>query len=134
MNFYDLDTVFSFGKYKGDTLREVFERDPEYVDHCLASIDDFMVEDFVLEDLKEMNPLFTFSDDALNQIDEKWSRYEEDAYKEDEDFFVDGDDLDPYSSKGESFDDDFDDDNFDNFDNFDDYADDDYDNDYDDNW
>ena len=43
MTFYDLDTVFTFGKYKGETLREVFERDPAYVDYCLVNVDEFLV-------------------------------------------------------------------------------------------
>lgn len=138
MTFYDLDTVFGFGKYKGDTVREVFERDPAYIEHCLVNVDEFLVEDFVLDDLKELNPEFAFSAEALAQVDEKWARYESDAYNEEDNFYLD-DEADLYGSKNaridDADDDEFDKDDFDDeFTSLDDLEDDDYDNDYDDNW
>ena len=30
MQFYDIDSIFTFGKYEGETLAEVFEKDPKY--------------------------------------------------------------------------------------------------------
>ena len=142
MTFYDLDTVFTFGKYKGETLRDVFERDPAYVDYCLVNVDEFLVEDFVLDDLREINPDYPISDEALAQVDEKWNRYEADAYNNDDDFYIE-DDADLYgepSGKGRSsaslgLDDGFDDDGFeDEFASLDEVDEDDYENDYDDNW
>lgn len=142
MTFYDLDTVFTFGKYKGETLRDVFERDPAYVDYCLVNVDEFLVEDFVLDDLKELNPDYPISDEALAQVDEKWNRYEADAYNNDEDFYIE-DEADLYGAaapKGRGsatldIEDTFDEDGFeDEFASLDEVDEDDYENDYDDNW
>ena len=140
MTFYDLDTVFIFGKYKGETLREVFERDPAYVDYCLVNVDEFLVEDFILDDLREINPDYVMSDEALMQVDEKWNLYEADAYTEDGDVFED-DDLYGGGTKGRGAaaldldSDTFDEDGFeDEFASLDDVEDDDYENDYDENW
>lgn len=142
MTFYDLDTVFTFGKYKGETLRDVFERDPAYVDYCLVNVDEFLVEDFILDDLKELNPDYPISDQALAQVDEKWNRYEADAYNNDEDFYIE-DEADLYgvaATKGRGpatldIEDAFDDDGFeDEFASLDEVDEDDYENDYDDNW
>ena len=31
MKFYDIDSVFTFGKYEGMTIAEVYEKDPKYL-------------------------------------------------------------------------------------------------------
>lgn len=95
MTIYDLDTVFTFGKYKGETLREVFERNPTYVDYCLVNVDEFLVEDSTLDELREINPDYVISDEAMGQLDEKWNLCEADAYSGEDDFF-DNDDDDLY--------------------------------------
>ncbi len=140
MTFYDLDTVFTFGKYKGETLREVFERDPAYVDYCLVNVDEFLVEDFILDDLREINPDYVISDEALAQVDEKWNLYDADAYSDEDDAFEE-DDLYGTGSKGRGSaaidldEDGFDEDGFeDEFASLDEVEDDDYENDYDNNW
>ena len=43
MKFYDIDSVFISGKYAGETLAEVFEKDPKYINYCQENDDDFYV-------------------------------------------------------------------------------------------
>jgi hypothetical protein len=45
MKYYYSDTIFTFGKYKGKTLDEVMQLDPDYVDWCLANLDHFALGD-----------------------------------------------------------------------------------------
>jgi len=42
MNF---DTVLNFGKYKGDTIKEVYYRDSSYLQWCLENIERFKLSD-----------------------------------------------------------------------------------------
>ena len=68
MNF---DTVLNFGKYKGDTIREVYERDASYLQWCLENIERFKLSDketVLIEEKAEM---------------EEWDRFEDN----DEDYY-----------------------------------------------
>ncbi len=40
MKFYDIDSVFTFGKYEGMTIAEVYEKDPKYLKYCEENIDE----------------------------------------------------------------------------------------------
>ncbi|MDH6304283.1 hypothetical protein M2459_001011 [Parabacteroides sp. PF5-5] len=55
VEIYHLDTPFTFGKYKGQTLAEVFHKDPIYVEWCALNINSFCL-----------------SDDAMVKIDEHY--------------------------------------------------------------
>ncbi|MCQ2309771.1 MAG: hypothetical protein MJZ78_07330 [Bacteroidales bacterium] len=108
MKFYDVDDVFTSGKYEGETLAEVFEKDPKYIKYCEENIDEFYVSPSVLKELKTLsrdNRLMTakldeMSDDELeefmndmNDIDEfDESKLEEDLDWDKEDMFDDEDD------------------------------------------
>ncbi len=52
MKFYDIDSIFTFGKYEGQTLAEVFEKDPKYINYCQENIDDFYISPDVLKELR----------------------------------------------------------------------------------
>jgi len=117
MKFYDVDTEFTFGKYEGKTIREVFERDPKYIDFCFNNIDEFYVSPAVMRELKEMNPKFSMPAETDMDDDDMLEAYLEDAEEiddfeqnfkeEDEDFNWD-DELNMETE-----------DNFDDFDSFD---------------
>lgn len=97
MEFYELDTEFTFGKYQGKTLEEVFEIDPAFIDYCLINHEHFNLSDDILEELKELNPDFQFSEEALDKREDKFAKWEE----------GDGDEVDDehfYSEEFESFD------------------------------
>ena len=55
MKFYDIDSVFTFGKYEGMTIAEVYEKDPKYLKYCEENIDEFYVSPSVMRELKSMN-------------------------------------------------------------------------------
>lgn len=46
---HDLTWVFTFGKYKNHSLRFVLWNDPEYVQWCVDTLDDFELDEEALE-------------------------------------------------------------------------------------
>ncbi|MCQ2318135.1 MAG: hypothetical protein MJZ90_04335 [Bacteroidales bacterium] len=95
MKFYDVDDIFTSGKYEGETLAEVFEKDPKYIKYCQENIDEFYVAADVLKDLKAMsrdNRLLTanldeMSDDELQEFMNDMNDIDEfDESKLEEDF------------------------------------------------
>lgn len=95
MKFYDVDDIFTSGKYEGETLAEVFEKDPKYIKYCQDNIDEFYVAADVLKDLKAMsrdNRLLTanldeMSDDELQEFMNDMNDIDEfDESKLEEDF------------------------------------------------
>ena len=67
MKFYDLDDVFTFGKYEGQTIAEVYEKDPKYIKYCEENIDEFYVSPALKRDLKSLGR--AVSDSALLDMD-----------------------------------------------------------------
>ncbi len=43
MKYYNLETVFSFGKYNGISLTQVLQIDPTYLNWCLSNLDHFYI-------------------------------------------------------------------------------------------
>ncbi len=117
MKFYDIDTEFTFGKYEGKTIKEVFEKDPKYIDFCLNNIDEFYVSPSVLKELKSISNKVNLSldddqdDDILDsfyedaeEVDEFEEEIDADNFDwEDEDLGFDDDDLEAF----DDFEDDF---------------------------
>lgn len=91
MKFYDIDSVFAFGKYEGQTIAEVYEKDPKYLKYCEENIDEFYVSPSVMRELKSMNR--SINDSALLDVNfDKMSDDEVDAFLknlEEEDEFDD---------------------------------------------
>lgn len=54
MKFYDIDDIFTEGKYEGMTLAEVYELDPKYIKRCEEDFDDFYVAPRVMKELKSV--------------------------------------------------------------------------------
>jgi hypothetical protein len=95
MKAYDLNTPFTFGKYEGKTLEEVFDKDPSYIEKCMISVDDFSLDEKSLQLLFEKYPDHELSNEAIDKNLEKL------------DMDDDADDLD---FPEELYEDDFDDD------------------------
>ncbi len=103
MKFYYLDTKFTSGRYKGQTLEEVFEKDPEYIENTLLEDDNFLITEEVLDELQGVNPNFSFSDEAIGRRDSKEKQFDannddgddefdnefDDRYVDDDDFVFD---------------------------------------------
>ncbi|MCK0179679.1 hypothetical protein MWU50_10280 [Flavobacteriaceae bacterium S0862] len=50
MKLYDLDTVLTFGQYKGETVLEILKKNSSYItNYCLKESEDFYITDEVLE-------------------------------------------------------------------------------------
>ncbi len=92
MKFYYLDTKFTSGKYKGQTLEEVYEKDPEYIDSALKEDDNFLVTEEVIDELQAINPNYSFSDEAISRRDGKEKEFDKAADGGDDDFDDDMDD------------------------------------------
>jgi hypothetical protein len=113
MKAYDLNSSFTFGKYEGKSLDEVFNSDPAYIEKCMMTVDDFAIDEKAIQKLFEKYPDAEFSDQAVDANMDKLDAMDgpEDDYFEEEGYADDDlDDLDdiagkPRSSKGD--DDDF---------------------------
>lgn len=98
MKFYNLDTIFEFGKHKGKTLRQIIEsetapvvlggqilnlfRDSSYIDWCIINLDHFCISKVVYNEIKKNMPKFYLSDEAieiLNQKNEDWLENKNDS-------------------------------------------------------
>ena len=66
MKAYDLNTNFTFGKYEGKSLIDVFKTDPAYVQKCMMTVDDFAIAERSIQALFEKYPDFEFSDEAVD--------------------------------------------------------------------
>lgn len=69
MQFYDVDSIFTFGKYEGQTLAEVFEKDPKYINYCQENLDEFYIAPDVLKELRATsrdNKLLTANLDEMS--------------------------------------------------------------------
>ncbi|HEX7905661.1 MAG TPA: hypothetical protein VF487_17435 [Chitinophagaceae bacterium] len=67
MKFYQLDTIFSFGKHQGKSLLDVFKEDEEYINWCQANLDHFNLPDKVIVQLQAINPDFSLSMEAIQK-------------------------------------------------------------------
>lgn len=101
MKFYDVDARFTFGKYEGLSLAEVFAKDPKYIDYCTNNIDEFYVSKAVLKELKAGN----INQDKENiEDDDQYSGEDLNASSEDDEIEEDFD----WEEDIELIDDDFD--------------------------
>ncbi len=76
MKFYELDTPFTFGKYRGQNLENIFVNDPSYVDWCIKKLDHFIVEEDIYDELVELNPNYSFSQESMNKLSASWKKKE----------------------------------------------------------
>lgn len=83
MKFYDLNTVFTFGKYEGMSVQEVVNIQPSYIDWCAINLDHFYIDDSEIENLKEINPDFSLSEEAINKLQEKYDSLMQESDEED---------------------------------------------------
>ena len=112
MKAYDLNSRFTFGKYEGKTLEDVFQQDPAYVEKCMVSEEDFSVDEKSIQKLFEKYPDIEISDaaidanldklDALDTDDDDLMFSEGGAYEEE---FEDFDDIADKLEKDDEFDD-----------------------------
>lgn len=76
MKFYNLDTEFTFGKYEGNTVRQVLVLEPSYLDWCAINLDHFYLSEGVLEEIKTIKPDFVLTEEGKIKLQTKYSTWE----------------------------------------------------------
>lgn len=66
MDFYNIDTKLTFGKYKEKTIKEILELNPSYINWCIVNIRSFYIEPGIIEKMKNLDLLF-----SLSELEEK---------------------------------------------------------------
>ena len=123
MKFYDIDSVFISGKYAGETLAEVFEKDPKYINYCQENDDDFYVSPEVMKELRTLardhrlltQDLDKMSDDELAEFMEEMNDidvFDENNFDDDFDWDAEDDIFAEFEDEYDIEDDDY---NFDDF-------------------
>lgn len=100
MKYYDLETVFSFGKFNGLSLSKVLSIQPSYVNWCLENLDHFYISEESQFEIKSIYKDFTINEDKMCFETEDYddfdseSNYEDDSYEDFTDWSNYNDDLD----------------------------------------
>ena len=109
MKLYSLSTKLDFGDYKGEALKDVFLKDPEYVEVCILDVPNFVFPTTILDKLEEINDEFNFSDEALEKLHDKYEIYEEEENEFDDFDNFSENDLKNMGIVDENYGDDYDD-------------------------
>jgi hypothetical protein len=89
MKFYELNSVFTFGKYQGKTALEILNLQPSYLDWCAINLDHFIMSENVIDEIEKLEPTFAFSPEGLQKMDEKLDQWNDEitSYQDyDEDY------------------------------------------------
>lgn len=70
--FKSLATRFDFGKHLGETLSDVLEKDPSYVNWCANNIIEFKLDYDVILEIRKMFPNFVISKDFVERVCENY--------------------------------------------------------------
>lgn len=65
MKYYDLGTVFSFGKFNGLSLSKVLSIQPSYVNWCLENLDHFYISEESQFEIKSIYKDFAINEDKM---------------------------------------------------------------------
>ena len=76
MKFYDLDTEFTFGKFEGNTVRQILDLQPSYLDWCAINFDHFYITENVITEIKTIKPDFALTTEGQQKLDEKYTKWE----------------------------------------------------------
>ena len=109
MKLYSLNTKLDFGEYKRETLKEVFIKDPDFIEASILDNPAFVFPENLLEKLEEMHEDFTFSDEAVEKLHDKYEIYEEEENEFDDFEAFSEDDLKNLGIMDDSYGDDYND-------------------------
>lgn len=93
MKLYNLQSLLDFGQYSGQSLKEVFLKNPEYVEDCIFDVPNFCFNPDHIETLEDLDPDFTFSDEAFNKLESKYESFENEENNFDDIDSFNSDDL-----------------------------------------
>lgn len=103
MKFYTLDTEFTFGKYKGKTVKEVLELHPNYIDWCAINLDHFYISDETITEIKDIRPYFTITEEGKQKLVDKYSTWENEQEQDDYDDYDEYDRRESYGQYAGSY-------------------------------
>ena len=88
MKRYDLNTELTFGKFKGNKVKDIITFHPYYIEWCALNMEHFYVEKRVIVKIKELFPNYEFSTKAIEVNEKKIDDYLENQriISEDSDF------------------------------------------------
>ena len=109
MKLYSLNSKLDFGDYKGEALKDVFVKDPEYIEATIMENPNFVFAEATIEKLEELHENFVFSDEVVEKIQEKYEIYEEEENEFDDFENFSEDDLKNMGIVDESYGDEYDD-------------------------
>lgn len=105
---YSLNSKLDFGEYSGESLKDVFKKDPEFIEDCIMDNPNFCFNPDLIEALEDMHDSFAFSEEAVEKLEIKF-----DSYENEENSFDDMENFTPEDLKNlgisDNFNDDFDD-------------------------
>jgi hypothetical protein len=87
MKYYNLDTEFTFGKFKGKTIMDILDLQPTYLDWCAINLDHFYISDDVVDEIKAIKPEFTLTEEGKQKLDDKYKTWESDQEVENDDYY-----------------------------------------------
>lgn len=75
MKYYNINTRFEFGKYKGKTVKEVLNINPCYLDWCVINISDFVISKKDLAEMEESSQYQILSSYAKRAVARKEEKH-----------------------------------------------------------
>lgn len=69
--YYDLETELHFGKFIGQTLEEILEKEPSYIIWCLMNLDHFLIERELIVYCESRFPGFVLNSVQREKLEEK---------------------------------------------------------------
>jgi hypothetical protein len=76
MKSYAVNSLFSFGKYEGKSLRDVLEIQPSYLNWCVINLDHFFLPEETIQEIQNIKPDFSLTNEAKNINDNKSISFE----------------------------------------------------------
>ena len=76
LKLYNLSSKLDFGEYSGQNLKEVFQKDPDYIEDCIMDEAIFCFNPDNIEILEDLHPEFTFLEESVEKLESKFEAYE----------------------------------------------------------
>jgi hypothetical protein len=71
MTYYNINTKFHFGKYKGKTVKEVLNIQRSYLNWCAINLNDFIISKEDIAEMEEYSSRLFLTADAKSAISQK---------------------------------------------------------------
>jgi hypothetical protein len=98
MKPFNADTILTFGKYEGQSLESAFAMDPQYIEKCMNTVEDFVISEKSLQTLLKDYADYEISPEAISANSEKLDvmenlsdegfDFEDDKYEDDDEFGI----------------------------------------------